>query len=800
MRGEAQGALEDVDAERAAVDFDEKELRALGSVVVLEGADPSYPLRLQSLERLSRHTKKPKLPMWLLLSVVPADTEDGEGEQATIWINDAYRQAFLGLFERYISTTGGEGNPYNGELVSNIGRIRRAVLEDLWQSEGTPPQTGRHWWELWLRRTDDGLDLLRAFAATRNLRLVERALRLTDRTVAWVESDWDGLQALPFTSIPLAEIRKPEFVQTIEDLDLPDQEQLADDLANRLQLADDTAPSVCHLDSGVRRSHALISGSLSTADVHSVVPGPIGDTRNHGTPMAGLGLLGPLDDPLLTASVLRLRHRLESVKILPDSDQDAHDPLAYGLVTAEAVSMPEATASRPRVFCMPITTPSERPGEPTLWSASVDALAAGVDIAASAEGISLLGAPDPDASRLFLISAGNVDDFAADYLAACDLAAVEDPAQSWNALTVGAHTDLDDLPTDPTFSGWGVLGSRGDLSPHSRTSVTFPRRSWPLKPDICMEGGNVLTDGAEDFHERHPLLSVRTTDARDDHALGSANATSAATAQAARLAALTQAAYPAYWPETIRGLLVHAADWTPPMRDRIDSAPNKTEKLSLLRRYGWGVPTEDRVLASARNAVTMVAQDEFVPFQGIDFNARHLRLHTLPWPIETLQELGAADVSLKVTLSYFVEPNAARRGWRRRYAYPSHALRFELRGPAETTDQFLARVNREAQGEEDEARPSGGTSNWVVGPSQRNLGSLHQDIWEGSGAALAKVGVLAVHPVGGWWKNSRHPDRVDLPVRYSLIVSLRTEEQGVDLYTPVRVQLKLPVEEAIVVT
>jgi subtilase family protein len=800
MRGEAQGALEDVDAERAAVDFDEKELRALGSVVVLEGADPSYPLRLQSLERLSRHTKKPKLPMWLLLSVVPADTEDGEGERATIWINDAYRQAFLGLFERYISTTGGEGNPYNGELVSNIGRIRRAVLEDLWQSEGAPPQTGRHWWELWLRRTDDGLDLLRAYAATRNLRLVERALRLTDRTVVWVESDWDGLQALPFTSIPLAEIRKPEFVQTIEDLDLPDQEQLADDLSNRLQLADDTAPAVCHLDSGVRRSHALISGSLSAADVHSVVPGPIGDTRNHGTPMAGLGLLGPLDDPLLTASVLRLRHRLESVKILPDSDQDAHDPLAYGLVTAEAVSMPEATASRSRVFCMPITTRSERPGEPTLWSASVDALAAGVDIAASAEGISLLGAPDPDASRLFLISAGNVDDFAADYLAACDLAAVEDPAQSWNALTVGAHTDLDDLPTDPTFSGWGVLGSRGDLSPHSRTSVTFPRRSWPLKPDICMEGGNVLTDGAEDFHERHPLLSVRTTDARDDHALGSANATSAATAQAARLAALTQATYPAYWPETIRGLLVHAADWTPPMRGRIDSAPNKTEKLSLLRRYGWGVPTEDRVLASARNAVTMVAQDEFVPFQGIDFNARHLRLHTLPWPIETLQELGAADVSLKVTLSYFVEPNAARRGWRRRYAYPSHALRFELRGPAETTDQFLARVNREAQREEDEARPSGGTSNWVVGPSQRNLGSLHQDIWEGSGAALAKVGVLAVHPVGGWWKNSRHPDRVDLPVRYSLIVSLRTEEQDVDLYTPVRVQLKLPVEEAIVVT
>jgi len=800
MDREVRSALEASDTERTAIDFDADELRALGSVVVLEGADPAYPLRLQSLEQLSRHRKTPKLPYWLLLSVVPTSEADGgHGERAQVWVNDAYRRQFLKLFESYLSTTEGEGNPRNNELVANIGRIRKAVLEDLWQSEGTPPQTGQCWWELWLRRTDDALDLIRAYAGARGLRLVERSLELRDRTVVWIESKWDELQALPFTSVPLAEIRKPEFAQTIEDLHLPDQEELVEDLAGRLHTADDGAPAVCHLDSGVRRSHILLSGSLSAGDVHSVVPGPIGDTRNHGTPMAGLALYGPLDDSLLAASAVHLRHRLESVKVLPDSNEDAHDPLAYGIVTAEAVSLPEAAmAARPRVFCMLVTAPSEQPGEPTLWSASVDALAAGVDISTSDDGIALLGTPNLNAARLFLISAGNVEDFEADYLAACDLAAVEDPAQSWNALTVGAHTELDDLPNDPTFSDWRVLGDPGDLSPHSRTSVSFPQRSWPLKPDICMEGGNVLTDGAADFHERHPLLSLRTVDSRGDLSISSANATSAATAQAARLAALTQANYPAYWPETVRGLLVHAADWTSAMRGRINAAPNKSVKLSLLRRYGWGVPTEERVLASARNAVTMIAQDEFVPFQGTDFQSRHLRLHSLPWPVEELQELGPAEVALKVTLSYFVEPNAARRGWRRRYAYPSHALRFELRGPAETTDQFLARVNREAQREEDEARPSGGTSNWLVGPYQRNLGSLHQDVWEGSGADLAKVGVLAVHPVGGWWKNSRHPDRVDSPVRYSLVVSLRTEEQGVDLYTPVAAKLDVPVEAAIV--
>lgn len=250
------------------------------------------------------------------------------------------------------------------------------------------------------------------------------------------------------------------------------------------------------------------------------------------------------------------------MKFLPDGGP-GHDPEAYGLATAEATALPEVVAPRrSRAFCMPITTTPDLPGQPTLWSASIDALATGVEIGRSPDGIALLSAPNPDASRLFVISAGNIapSDFQADYRSACDNAAIEDPAHAWNALTVGAHTELAQTPSDPSFAGWTAVGSPGDISPHSRTSLFFGARKWPIKPDICMEGGNVLSNGAGDFHEAHPLLSLRTTDLRNDLALGSANATSAATAQAARLAALAQAAYPSYWPETIRGLLTHAAE------------------------------------------------------------------------------------------------------------------------------------------------------------------------------------------------------------------------------------------------
>jgi hypothetical protein len=315
-----------------------------------------------------------------------------------------------------------------------------------------------------------------------------------------------------------------------------------------------------------------------------------------------------------------------------------------------------------------------------------------------------------------------------------------------------------------------------------------------------MEGGNVLTDGATDFLGDHPVVSVRTVDARDDLALGSANATSAATAQAARLAALTQAMYPAYWPETVRGLLVHAAEWTPVMRAEFDGV-GKAQRLALLRRYGWGVPTEESVLSSSRQAVTMVTQDQFVPFEGEDYLARRFRLHRLPWPVEVLRELGAADVTLKVTLSYFVEPTASRRGWRRRYSYPSHGLRFDLKTPTETVDDFISRVNREARSEEEGGLSGAGASErWLIGPNQRNLGSLHQDLWEGSGADLADAGLMAVHPVGGWWKYSKRDDRTDRPVRYALLVSLRTSVQGVDLYTPIATQLELPIPAEIPAT
>lgn len=775
----------------------EDELHALGTVITLEGEGAAYPLKLDSLQQLTAHRRSSKQPKWLLLSVLPGDPAAGLPERAAVWVSDQYRSGFLRLFEDYLFRSGPKGNPKNNELVANIARIRAIVLNDLWQSEGQPPKSVSAWWEIWLRPTDDGPDLLRRFATAQNLEVSPRVVRLFDRTVTWVKGNWAQLEILPFTAVPIAEIRAPGFIDTIEDFTIEEQGNFVNDLAERVSPAADDAPAVCHLDTGVARTHLLLEGSLAPDDLHTVVGASGFDRDGHGTKMAGVALLGDLDQHLTGSHHVALRHRLESVRILPTPAEGALDPVTYGDITAQAVSLPEITSARRRVYCMPVSTNGDtpnNPGQPTLWSATVDALAVGASVVRNGHELQLLAPPDPEAARLLVVSAGNVDMFVTAHLDESDSSAVRDPGQAWNALTVGAHTELTTAPSDPAHAGWTALAPAGELSPHSRTSLLYGTRPWPIKPDIVMEGGNVLHDGRSLFEPSHPLVSLRTTGHVNNQALTSANATSIATAQAARLGALAMATYPAYWPETIRGLLVHGAVWTPAMHAAIKQARQSglEAQQRMLRRYGWGQPSEDRVLYSGDQAVTLVVQDEFVPFAGDEFKIPAFRLHDLPWPTDVLEDLDATPITLRATLSYFIEPTASRRGWRQRYSYASHALRFELQDPLESESDFVKRINRDARTEESGGRPTTSQVNWLIGANQRNLGSLHQDEWASDGITLSRSGRLAIYPVGGWWKNNRAQARIDQPVRYSLIVSLKTDEQDVDLYTPIANLLKIP--------
>lgn len=774
--------------------------RAAGIFITFESF-PGVELAMESLDprRGKRHPE--------LLAVKSVQLAEGIREQATVYVPDGTLGYFLKRLSDYAQTSEQE-KPKNRNLVDRIASIGLASLEQLWTDspEEFPDPQLPTWWELWLRREDGHSERARVarFAQVIGAELGSLTLGFPDRTVMLIHTSAEQLTQALGVLDDLAEVRAPRSSAAPIALEPPaEQAEWVADLAQRTQPADQQAPAACLLDTGVFREHPLLAASLSSQDCHSCDPTwHTADHDGHGTEMAGLALFQQLDAGILGQGPVSLAHRLESVKLLPPPPAE-NPPRLYGALTASAASLVEIERpGRPRVFSLAITarwqsdlTENARAlGQPTSWSAALDALAAGLQIDTEDSGLLFLDESELAARRLFIASAGNVDMLEDDHLSRSDVEPAEDPAQAWNALTVGAYTDLVNPAGSPGFEGWTPLAPTGELSPFSRTGVAF-ERGWPHKPDVVLEGGNAAHSPAKTAIDTPESMQLLTTKApiRDQRLLTVTSATSAATAQAASLGASILADQPDLWPETVRGLIVHSAEWTVAMKQRFDGANSRASRMALLRRYGMGVPDLARATRSATDALTLIAQDTIHPFDGAG-KTREMHLHALPWPVEALVDLGETAVRMRVTLSYFIEPNPARRGWARRYSYASHGLRYSVRQPTETTEEFRKRVNLRARAEDERAPVADSDANeWLFGPELRTAGSLHNDIWTGTAADLAARGVIAVFPVSGWWKERKDRDHSNRGARYALLVSIETPNQDVDIWTPVAQQVGIEI-------
>jgi len=688
--------------------------------------------------------------------------------------------------------------------------LQRATVEAQDRREAYPHDTETIWWEIWLRRQDGReLERLMEFAilepthddisrvdSETPIQVGDRRLEFDERIVTLVRATPRQLSASLDVLSDLAEVRKAkESAAVFVDMSPEEQAEWIKDLRSRTTPPPEESPAICILDTGVTRGHPLLEVALRPDDRHACDPSwELGDHHGHGTEMAGLALYGDLTPVLASSTPITLQHRLESVKILPPGNDNQPD--LYGAITADAASRVDIQApTRQRCYSLAVTAlDEEHLGQPTSWSAAIDALAAGRSFDPSEQGLVYLDPAEDAAHRIFLVSAGNVSQPVAEHLDRSDTEAVHDPAQAWNALTVGAFTDKA-MVEDPSWHGWTPVAMPGELSPWSTTSLTFSK-PWPIKPDVVFEGGNVVRNAAGDIDFPVPDLELLSTHYKpSEKTLVMSSATSAATAQVARIAAIVSAEYPDFSPEAVRGLIVHSARWTRPMKAHLQGASGKRARARLVQRYGFGVPSLDRVLRSANDALTLIVQGTIHPFaKG---KMREMHLHELPWPREVLQGLGETSVQLRVTLSYFVEPNPGRRGWQKRHRYASHGLRFAVKGATETTEDFRKRLNKQALGDE-ETRPNGGSdsSEWYLGEQARNRGSLHSDLWVGTAADLAERGVIGIYPVTGWWKEQPKRGRSDDGARYALIVSIETAATDVDIWTPVALEVGIPTEIA----
>ncbi|WP_222428064.1 S8 family peptidase [Sporomusa sp. KB1] len=737
---------------------------------------PGNKLPVTSLEQIRSGIR--------LLNVQYEGEPGQEVTTATVYIPDGKQELFLKKIAKYEKeNTPKKGEPYHENLFAPLDDIRYAILESFWLDlPESIPTDDPIWCEAWLQGnsleiTESIFVMAEVFGILVNKNEI---LHFPERQVVLIKANRQQLVELIEGSSYIAEFRKArDTARFFEELENVEQSDWVNELLSRLQF-NDSDVSICILDTGVNNGHPLLAPVIDDCDCHTFNPNwGRDDQRGHGTRMAGLAAYGDLRCILEGSSPVEVRHRIESVKILPSGG--SNDPDLYGYITQQAASLTEiSNPTRRRISCMAVTT-SEGilTGRPSSWSGAIDALTSGYH---------------DQHKRLFIVSAGTIPEAHwGDYPRINLKYPVEDPGQSWNALTVGAYTQKDNV-TDLRYGPLTPIASANQLSPSSTTSVTWEER-WPIKPDVVFEGGNGVRDqsgfpsGCDDLslittyfkpHQRH--LSVFW-------------GTSAATAEASHLAAQIQCEYPNMWPETVRGIIVHSAEWTSQMEAQFLDGRSRADYRKLMRIVGYGVPNVNRCLECSRHRLTLIAQEEMQPFEKSPkgtYRAKDMHIYKLPWPTEVLRGLGETLITMKVTLSYFVEPAPGEIGWGDRYRYSSYGLRFDINSPLESKDQFLVRLNAAVRDDGEKVETSSRSDRWNIGQTS-DLGSIHSDFWKGTAAEIAECNLIGIYPVSGWWKLRPHLGKYEQRARYSLIVSLQTPDIETDIYTPIVTPIIVPV-------
>lgn len=735
-------------------------------------------------------------------------------EVAIVFIPESRRDVFQRKIEQYLDPgKDGKGGPRNHSLIDSIAEIKLADLKSFWtDDESLYPTNSQQqvWWELWLKKRphdDDPIQVAHLLAERIGAELGNTSLSFFDSVVVLIKASAHQLERAPELIANLEELRPAkETPNVIIGLSPKEQHEWAEDLKGRLYLDETVSVAVTILDTGVNYHHPILGEVCREQQAERWHPdwprydefnptNPLAPFNDHGSRQAGLAVFGDLQAALVSSDPIVLNHRIESARILPPAGNN--DPELYGAITVGTVAKLEVEVPHySRVYSLAVTAEPERDGgQPSSWSAEIDQFSSGLE---------------DGKQRLFVISAGNNGNLSpsVDYWEQVHLAQIEDPAQAWNALTIGAYTEKT-TNDDPSFYGWSPLAESGDIAPASRSAVNWAwRKHAPYKPDVVAEGGNRLLSPDATEVSNADVISLLTTSGRTTGQLFETNAdTSAACALVSRQAAILMAEYPEYWPESIRALITHSAEWTPKMWERFgllhrQHSP-KLSKETMLRCVGYGVPDIERARYSANHALTLIAQDSLQPFakdadasNSGDPKLNEMQLYQLPWPIQVLQQLPPElEVKLRVTLSYFIEPNPGRRGYRRRYSYQSHGLRFEVIRPGQSLENFRASINQKANEETDDySGPEGDSDGWRLGPQLRTRGSLHSDIWTGAAADLADMHTIAVYPVGGWWKYRTAQDRWKNSVRYSLIVSIDVPDESIDIYSVVENLVETQVE------
>lgn len=700
------------------------------------------------------------------LMCINKDPDDEETSVASVYLPTEKRTWLTKKIDKYQEPVEEGKNPRHQKLINSIETISPATIRSFFpdKSEYDELQPNRvETFEIWLDVTEDArIEDVKHVLGLLGIELVQpNALIFEHVTILLINATKEALNDIPYSLDEVEAIRlyynPAELLQNNENAREWEQLILDDIVVNQT----DNSVIVGVLDGGINNGHPLLQSLLPDNRRATVLPNTnVFHEGDHGTGMAGLVEYGDLAGFMGRRGHLEINHGLASVKIL---SQAPNDKQLYGKITSDAIEMAEQLGAR--ITCMAVSENHERnDGSPSSWSAAIDN-------ALYNEG---------RCDRMMLVSAGNTSPQnidATDYTTSLVNSSIQSPGQSQNAVIVGAYTQRSVCQR----AGFTAIAPPNGLSPHTRTSWMW--RHSAIKPDIVMKGGNVGT---------HPVLGntplpelglVTTCADFNQEPLMEFNATSAATALAARLAALIKTANPELSALSVRALMAHSANWTEEMKSLSDRPSD------IVKYCGYGVPDERKAMVSSDTNATFVVENELIPFND-DGTYRQMHFYALPWPKNLLLQMNEETVKLRVTLSYYIEPSPSFKSVYKKYRLASAGLAFDVKTPSETREQFIARKNLKEQ----VAEPSRNDSDrWEVGIQLRGNSTLQSDWFECTARELAECNEIGIYPQPGWWK-FRKIANVDNRIKYSLVVSIETAET--EIYDAVRVAVgqAVPIE------
>ena len=752
-----------------------------GTYVEFSGAE-NYELLVHSLEDSRQGIK--------LLNVRDIVLESEGSDQAkivtraTVFIPQGKEQVFIKKIEAFASERTKNGKPKNNDLISSIDSISNAIkMSAFWVGNPSDmPNECFRWYEVWIENPQDDSDAIKeiTFKILDELKIKHRpskeVIYFPERLVILVFANCQQLLDFIKQGVVVAEIRKPANPNVLFiESPLEEQSEWASDLYSRTQFID-SGVAICILDTGINKNHPLIEPYMPHPPLTVNMSWGSADHLGHGTNMAGIALFNDLKRYLISSDPVFLYHTIESVKLL---ENNSPTPVAlYGAVTEQAIllsniSYPETR----RIYCLTVTDSNSatNDGQPSSWSGALDNIIY-------------------NNKRLIVTSAGNAndDDFKNnEYPLECINKSVEDPAQAWNTLTVGAYTRDTTLRPNEFLKNYHALAQAEEISPYSTSSFTWGTQ-WPIKPEVVCDGGNVATDDTNYVTGLDDLSKLTLSNNIKKRLFDTIYATSAATAQCSNIAAQLLIKYPNIQAETLRGLIVHSAKWTDAMKNQFCVPDTKSQgRKKLLRVCGYGVPDLRRAMDTYDNCVNMVIEEEIQPYEKVpnsQTRMKEMHIHNIPWPTEVLQTLENTAVNVHVTLSYFIEPGPGQRGWDHKYRYASCGLRFDIKRPHETFVGFQQRIN-DAMRDDNYNQNNNINSNWYLGPKNRDVGSIHSDVWQDTAINLSQSNYIAVYPVIGWWRERTNLKKYNSKVKYSLIITIETPKQEVDLYNPIMTKI-----------